>query len=259
MKRITQLFLNEPFILVLIIVNALVIFTQQFGIEKGILDYLDIILTLAFIFEAAVKIRVYSWRKYIKDSWNRFDFILVVISLPSLATIFVETGTHGFSILLALRVFRVFKAFRIIKFLPDIEELIESVKRAIKTSYVIGIGFFILIFIVSLVSCAMYKTIAPEYFGNPVQSIYSIFQLFSVEGWYEIPDLIAERSSTGMAFFAKLYFSSLLLIGGIMGLSLVNSIFVDAMVSDNNDELENQVKELQTKIDKLIEIQERNK
>ena len=38
----------------------------------------------------------------------------------------------------------------------------------------------------------------------------------------------------------------------IIGLSLVNSIFVDAMVSDNNDELERQVKELNEKIDKLL-------
>lgn len=129
----------------------------------------------------------------------------------------------------------------------------SSIKRALKTSYIIGIGFFILIFIVSLVSCALYKDVAPEYFGNPLQSIYAIFQLFSVEGWYEIPDLIAERSTPLWGSIVKLYFSVLLLIGGIIGLSLVNSIFVDAMVEDNNDELEKEVQLLHDKIDKLLE------
>jgi voltage-gated sodium channel len=40
--------------------------------------------------------------------------------------------------------------------------------------------------------------------------------------------------------------------GGILGLSIVNSIFVDAMVSDNNDELENKIDLLNKKIDKLL-------
>ncbi len=42
-----------------------------------------------------------------------------------------------------------------------------------------------------------------------------------------------------------------MLSGGILGLSLVNSIFVDAMVSDNNDELQNDVNNMSKKIDTL--------
>jgi voltage-gated sodium channel len=51
----------------------------------------------------------------------------------------------------------------------------------------------------------------------------------------------------------KIYFVLILLTGGIFGLSLVNSIFVDAMVSDNNDELENKIDSLEKKIDNLID------
>ena len=40
-----------------------------------------------------------------------------------------------------------------------------------------------------------------------------------------------------MAVFAKVYFSMLLFLGGIIGMSLINSIFVDAMVADNNDDV----------------------
>ena len=36
-------------------------------------------------------------------------------------------------------------------------------------------------------------------------------------------------------------------------MSFINSIFVDAMVSDNNDELEAEVKKLNEKIDALTE------
>jgi len=84
-------------------------------------------------------------------------------------------------------------------------------------------------------------------------SFYTIFRIFTVEGWYEIPDMIANNSTPSIGILSKIYFSVILLLGGIFGLSLVNSIFVDAMVSDNNDELERKINSLENKIDKLIE------
>jgi len=49
-----------------------------------------------------------------------------------------------------------------------------------------------------------------------------------------------------------LYFIFVVLTGGIFGLSLVNSIFVDSMVSDNNDELEKKIDSLDSKIIKIL-------
>lgn len=83
-------------------------------------------------------------------------------------------------------------------------------------------------------------------------SFYSTFKIFTVEGWYEIPDLIAERSdSLGLAVFARIYFVLLLFGGGIFGLSLINSIFVESMMSDNNDEVIDKLNKLEIKIDSL--------
>jgi len=52
------------------------------------------------------------------------------------------------------------------------------------------------------------------------------------------------------------YFIFVVISGGIFGLSLVNSIFVDAMVSDNNDELEKKIELIDKKIDKLLNKKE---
>ena len=95
-----------------------------------------------------------------------------------------------------------------------------------------------------------------------MESIYSIFRLFTIEGWYEIPAVITDYydGSVWIEHLVKLYFSLLLIIGGVIGLSLVNSVFVDAMVSDNNDELNKEVAKLHEKIDSLTEkIDELNK
>lgn len=260
MKLLKRFFLNDFCILYLILANALLIFVQEFELKGNILDYFEPVFTLLFILEMIIKINENGFSKYISNGWNKFDFILIVISIPSLAVIFYSDSILQLNIFLTLRVFRVFKFFRLVRFFPEASSLVSSVQRAIKASYIVIAGFFLLVFIISLVTCSLYKNIVPEYFGNPLESFYSIFRLFSIEGWYEIPDLIASRSGPLIGFFSKLYFVVLLLCGGILGLSLVNSIFVDAMVSDNNDELQNEVSQLSEKIEILTKkIDELNK
>ena len=39
--------------------------------------------------------------------------------------------------------------------------------------------------------------------------------------------------------------------GGIIGISLVNSIFVDSMTEDNNDEVLEKLKQIEDKLDQL--------
>ncbi|MBW6492254.1 MAG: ion transporter [Lentimicrobium sp.] len=251
MKRIKNCFLNDCCILSLIIANALLIFIQEFEVQILVLDNLESIFTILFIIEMMIKINEYGFSKYIANGWNRFDFILILISVPSLIAIFSSGNIIQLNVLLTLRVLRVFKFFRLIRFFPNASDMISSIQRALKASYIVIAGFFLLVFIVSLITCTLYKNIAPEYFNNPLNALYSTFRIFSIEGWYEIPDLIASRTSPFIAFVSKLYFVILLLGGGIIGLSLVNSIFVDAMVSDNNDDLQNEVSRLSKKIEAL--------
>jgi voltage-gated sodium channel len=261
MKRVTNLFLNDKIILSFIIANAAIIFAQESGITYSLLYYLDILITIVFIVEMIVKHKAFGVKNYWKDAWNRLDGVLVILSLPSLLEVFIPTS-FNISFILSLRVFRVFKFFRIIKFFPHIDELSRGLKRAIKDSYSIFFGFIIVIFIFALLNCSLFATSAPEFFATPLDSIYSIFRLFTIEGWYEIPASIADyyEDSLLISHLVKLYFSLLLIVGGIIGLSLVNSVFVDAMVSDNNDELNKEVARLHEKIDHLTEkINELNK
>ena len=80
-----------------------------------------------------------------------------------------------------------------------------------------------------------------------------MFQICTVEGWYDIPNTLAEYygASTIMAIFIRMYFCILLLLGGVIGMSFINSIFVDAMAADNNDEVLNKLEILQQSLDKL--------
>jgi voltage-gated sodium channel len=68
-----------------------------------------------------------------------------------------------------------------------------------------------------------------------------------------MPEAIAQNGGVFMAVFARIYFSLLLFLGGIIGMSLVNSIFVDAMAADNNDDVLEKLSHLERKLDRIEE------
>jgi voltage-gated sodium channel len=256
-------FLREKNILILIILNTITITIQTFPglpfvLMQG-LEILDTTITIAFILEFIAKWSAIGLRNYFQSWWNRMDFTLVALSLPSIALLFLENDLLDLDFLLILRISRVFKFFRFLKFIPGVEHMILGIGRALQSSVLVLLGFFVFLFISSLISTQLFRGMSPEFFGDPVRSFYSIFKIFTVEGWYEIPDQVAENSSDGIAFFIKFYFSFLLVSGGIIGLSIVNSIFVDAMVADNNDALEEKVDNLNKEIQELKSMLEKAK
>jgi voltage-gated sodium channel len=154
-------------------------------------------------------------------------------------------------VILALRLLRILRIFRVFKFFPNINQITKGFIRALKQSRAILIGFIIIIIISGLINCCLFKNIAPEYFSTPLNSIYTVFRIFTVEGWYEIPDAIALATTPLIGKIARLYFCLLLCGGGIIGLSFVNSVFVDAMVEDNNDDIKEQLNRIEKKLDEL--------
>ena len=250
MRNLQALFCNERIMLIAIVLNTAVMFIGGFWPDSIWFELSDALFTLLFLCEAVAKIREYGWGGYWKNGWNKFDFIVLVLALPTLASPFVEQTTAT-SVILALRSLRLFKSFRMIRFIPNVQKLLNGLKLAVKASLLVFIAFVVLLVIFSELSSTIFGTMAPEYFGNPAISLYSIFRLFSIEGWYELPDAIAKNGSSFWSLFARCYFSVLMFLGGIIGMSLVNSIFVDAMAEDNNDEvlekldkIEKQLKEI---------------
>jgi voltage-gated sodium channel len=250
-----RLLLNDNVILFLIILNAVIIFIGGFDLGESknvVISMLDNLLSILFLIELIIKLKEQRI-KYFEYNWNKLDFILILFSIPALLAFVFRMDINDFSFLLVFRVMRVFKSFRFLKFIPGIDHLIRGTKRAIKSSIIVIFGFIIYIFIIGIFSFYLFKESSPEYFNNPLISLYSTFKIFTIEGWFEIPEEVTKSLSPIASFFTFLFFIFVVLSGGILGLSLVNSIFVDAMVSDNNDELEQKIKRLESKIDLLLE------
>ena len=258
MKPVKNLFLNDKFILAVSLLNAVVIYLQACAIDNIWIQTIDLVCTLVFVVEMIIKHKEFGFKGYWSSGWNRLDGILVLISIPSLIAFFVPTGRMDWSLLLILRLLRSFRFLRVLHFFPNVTQVFKGFKLALRESYAILFCFLILIIVFGLINCSLFKDISPEYFNTPLTSIYSVFRICTVEGWYEIPDSITVATSATVGSMVRLYFCMLLVMGGVIGMSLINSVFVDAMVSDNNDDVKAKLEEIEKKLDQLLEQREQN-
>ncbi len=263
-----RFFLNEKNILLAIVLNGLVIFLLSFPQLQHwnpsihhFLDSIDHLFVILFLFEAIIKLATFKPKKYFSDGWNWFDFIIVVVSLPSLLYFFGLAYPET-SFLKVLRLLRLIRLARFIKFIPRMDMIMQGLKRAMKASVFVFIALLFLNFMLALFTSHFYGWLVPEYFGDPLISSYYIFQMFTVEGWNEIPNIVAEAAAnhgeiSNPALFAgaaRFYFIIVVLSGGIFGMSLANAVFVDEMTMDNNQELETKIDSLQEQIAELKEL-----
>lgn len=250
MKSLGNLLCNERFILTAIVLNTIAMFLGGFWPGNVWFEVSDAVFTLIFLLEAITKISRQGWKGYWSQGWNRFDFIVLVIALPSMANLLIDEGVMTNSVL-AFRALRLLKSFRMVRFIPNIDKLLKGLKLAFRASLLVVMAFVVFLVVFSILTSTIFGKVAPEYFGNPGISLYSIFRLFSIEGWYELPDAIAAQASQAWGLFARIYFSVLMFLGGIIGISLINSIFVDSMAEDNNDEVLERLKQIEDKLDKM--------
>lgn len=259
MKNILRkIFLNDKVIMAFILLNAIIIYMQVSGYENTTLDIVDAACTIIFIIEMIVKHHEYGVRGYWSNGWNRMDGVLVILSIPSLINVFIPTMASSLSVLLILRVLRVLRFFRVMHFFPNFAKVVTGFKVAMRQSYGVLLSFFVIIVVFGLLNCSLFQNADSEHFSTPLRSIYSVFQICTVEGWYDIPNAVAEYygESTILPHLIRVYFTFLLIMGGIIGMSFINSIFVDAMVADSNDDIEKQLKALQNSVDNLKQLLE---
>jgi voltage-gated sodium channel len=250
-----NLFLDERKVMIAILINTVVLFLLYFPEFAGniYLEVVDQLFILFFLVEALVKLSVYKPRGYFGSGWNRFDFTIIILSLPSLLVHVIPVPDT--SLLILLRLFRLIRLIRFIRFIPNLTQVLAGLGRALQASVFVLLALVVINFLLALFTCHFYARIAPEYFGNPLLSAYSIFQIFTIEGWNEIPSVIASRTDNDWIIgLTRIYFVIIVLVGGIFGISLANAVFVDEMTIDNNRVLEDKIDTLQEEIRELKEL-----
>jgi voltage-gated sodium channel len=239
-NRLAHALVSERFVLGAILVNTLALVVMASTDDETPLaraaERVDLACVAFFVLEAALKVRLRGWAAYWASNWNRFDLTLVILSSPVLLSPLVDL--HHFAVVLVLRLGRLFRLFRLLRFIPNRDHLLAGIRRSLRAAVGVVLALLLLNFILGVGATFLFARLDPDHFGNPLLSCYTMFQVFTVEGWPDIPARLAEKAGDPVwGILARAFFSVAVLVGGIVGLSLANAVFVDEMTSDNNDEL----------------------
>jgi voltage-gated sodium channel len=189
----------------------------------GVLHAIDRAALLVFGAELAARFFVFRTR-FFHDPWRVFDFFVVGIALlPS---------AGAFAVLRALRILRV---LRLVSLVPSMRGVVGALLKALPGMASI-IGLLALVLYVSAVlATKLFGAIAPEFFGTLGSSLFTLFQVMTVEGW---PDIA--REVMAVAPQAWIFFVVYLLIATFMVLNLFIAVVVNAMQSQVSADLKDE-------------------
>merc|ERR1719336_3032987 len=123
---------------------ALEHYDQSDGLSYA-LKVLDWIFVIIFLLEAILKITAVGWELYWASSWNKFDFIIVIIGIISVLDIFGGVGLN------VLRLFRIARILRLINKAKTLKTLFKTLLYSIPSLWNIGLLIVVILFIFAVI------------------------------------------------------------------------------------------------------------
>ena len=212
------------FITLVILINAITLGleTSEELVSKigNMLIYVDKIALSIFVIELLIKLFVYRL-SFFKSGWNVFDFIIVTIAL-------IPTSGP----LSILRAFRIFRALRLLSMVPSMKKVIQAMFYAIPGIASVGTIIVLIFYISAVLVTNFFGNKFEDWFGSIVESMYSLFQIMTLESWsMGIVRPVMEEYPYAWAFFVPF-----ILVTTFAVLNLFIGIIVDAMQHQTNED-----------------------
>ncbi|MBK4216963.1 ion transporter [Paracoccus caeni] len=179
MSRAVERFVYDPavgrFITFVILFNAAVLGLEtsagimaRFG---GLITALDRLCLTIFVIEILLKLAARRFG-FFRDGWNVFDFAIVGIALVPAA--------QGLSVLRAMRVLRL---LRIVSVTPRLRRVVEGFLSALPGMASVFVLMGIIFYIFAVIATKLFGQDFPEWFGTLGRSIYTLFQMMTLDSW----------------------------------------------------------------------------
>lgn len=152
--------------------------------------------------------------------WNWFDTIIVVLSSAA------QLGT--FSSFRVFRIFRVFRQLNILRVVRSADKLkliVEAIFNAIPGMLWTTILFVIIMYTYALLGSTFFGADFPDWFGNVWRSMYSLFQIMTLESW----SMGIARPVMDVFPAAWVYFVTYVLIASYVILNIVVALVVSSL------------------------------
>lgn len=204
-------------ILALIIVNAVILGLETsppvMAAAGDYLRALDSVILAVFVAEIAI--RLYAFRgAFFRDPWSLFDFTVVAIALVPAA--------GPFAVLRALRVLRV---LRVLTLVPSMRRVVGALLGAIPGLMSIALVLLLLYYVAAVIATNLFGAAFPEWFGSIGASLYTLFQVMTLESW----SMGISRPVMEQFPYAWIFFIPFILVATFTMLNLFIAVIVNAM------------------------------
>jgi hypothetical protein len=165
-KAIFKLVLSnffENFIMLTIGLNTLFLCLDYDGAPYGLAKTIEIgniIFISIFALEACLKLLGLGLRFYFLDTWNRFDFLIVILSI-----IAMDENLFSFKVT-ALRIIRVARLLRMVKTSKGLKNLLKALWLSLKNIVNVAMILFLIFFAFSVAAMDLFGKIEQGDFIN---------------------------------------------------------------------------------------------
>ncbi len=209
----------QNFIMVLIVINAVIL-----GLETSpaaMAAYGDFLLAtdqiILGVFVVEILLRIFAHRvSFFRDPWSIFDFLVVAIALVP--------ASGPFAVLRALRVLRV---LRILTMVPSMRRVVGALLSSIPGLSSIALVLLLIYYVFAVIATKLFGAAFPQWFGSIGESLYSLFQIMTLESW----SMGIVRPVMEVHPNAWIFFVIFILIATFTMLNLFIAIIVNAMHS----------------------------
>ncbi len=216
------------FITTVIVINAITLgletspeMMQRYG---ALLVFLDTTALAIFVIEIAMKLWVYRLG-FFKNGWNIFDFVIVSIALvPS---------SGPLSVLRAMRILRV---LRLVSVVPQMRTVVGALFGALPGMGSIVAVLLLVFYVAAVMATKLFGTEFPQWFGTIGESMYSLFQIMTLESW----SMGIVRPVMEVHPLAWVFFVPFVIVTSFAVLNLFIALIVNSMNKVHAEDLERQ-------------------
>lgn len=170
-----------------------------------------------WLFTAEISLKLFVYRKrFFLGGWNVFDFAIVAIAwLPAAGPL---------SVLRALRIMRV---LRLVSVVPQMRTVVGALFKALPGMGAIIAVLALVFYVAAVMATKIFGAAFPDWFGSIGRSMYSLFQIMTLESW----SMGIVRPVMDVFPSAWLFFVPFIIVTSFTVLNLFIALIVNSMQS----------------------------
>ena len=189
---------------------------------------IDLVFTVFFAVELSINLFAHWWKEFVRSNFNWFDSFVVLVSIFSR----VDDSLPGMNV---VRLFRCLRMVRLFRANQELRVLLNALVSSMVPVLYSFLLFLLVISMFAVVATDFFGVLDPEEFGRFFDSLFSLFQIATGDSWASnITRKLADdavRSGMYSSAFVKIFFTTYMLIVGMVLCNIVVAVLLDSFLS----------------------------